>query len=112
MSNSFGEELRKLVLAGIGAVAETQEKAKDLVEDLVKKGELTVEEGKIFNEELKHKVKTKIKDDLDDVIDNRGKPLSEKLDEMTDDELAELKRKLAEMEENGVKKKGETSNQI
>lgn len=109
MSNLFGEELRKLVLAGIGAVAETQGKAKVLLEDLVKKGEITVEEGKVFNEELKHKVKTKIKDGLDEVIDIRENSLSEKLDEMTEDELAELKAKLAEMEEKGGGKKGEAS---
>ena len=41
--NNFGEDLRKLVLAGLGAVAVTAEKSKDVVDQLVKKGELTVE---------------------------------------------------------------------
>jgi len=55
MMADLGEELRKIVLAGIGAIAMTAEKSQELVEMLVKKGELTVEQGKIFNEELKHK---------------------------------------------------------
>ena len=52
---SISEELRKVLLAGIGAVATTAEKSKDLVDALVAKGELTVEQGKVLNEELKRK---------------------------------------------------------
>ncbi|MDD3165666.1 MAG: hypothetical protein PHS97_07400 [Oscillospiraceae bacterium] len=51
----FGDEMKKVVLAGIGAVALTIEKSKELVDELVKKGELTVEQGKVLNEELKRK---------------------------------------------------------
>ena len=51
----FGEGMKKVLLAGIGAMAATADSAKDIVEDLVKKGELTVEQGKVVNEELKHK---------------------------------------------------------
>lgn len=47
--------LRKLLLAGIGSVASTYEKAEGLVDELVKKGEIAVNEGKELNEELKHK---------------------------------------------------------
>ncbi|MFQ9798065.1 MAG: hypothetical protein ACLR23_03135 [Clostridia bacterium] len=39
----------------------TAEKAKEMIEDLVKKGELTVEQGKVLNEELKHTVKEKVR---------------------------------------------------
>ena len=35
--NNFSEDLRKLLLVGIGAVAITAEKSKEVVEDLVKK---------------------------------------------------------------------------
>jgi polyhydroxyalkanoate synthesis regulator phasin len=61
MSNlDFGEGLRKVFLAGVGALATTYEKSQSLVDDLVKKGELTVEQGKALNTELKrrtHEVK-------------------------------------------------------
>ncbi len=52
----FGDGLRKVFLAGVGALATTVEKSQEIVDDLVKKGELTVEQGKTLNAELKHKV--------------------------------------------------------
>lgn len=51
----FGEGLRKVFLAGVGALATTVEKGQEIVDDLVKKGELTVEQGKALNTELKSK---------------------------------------------------------
>lgn len=52
----FGDGLRKVFLAGVGALATTVEKSQEIVDDLVKKGELTVEQGKALDAELKHKV--------------------------------------------------------
>ena len=52
----FGDGLRKVFLAGVGALTTTVEKSQEIVDDLVKKGELTVEQGKALNAELKHKV--------------------------------------------------------
>lgn len=51
------EGIRKLILAGIGAGAATYEKASQVVDDLVKKGEVTVEQGKSLNQELRHNMK-------------------------------------------------------
>ncbi len=53
----LGEGLRKVFLAGIGALATTVETSQEIVDDLVKKGELTVEQGKALNTELKRKAK-------------------------------------------------------
>lgn len=54
----LSDGMKKIMLAGIGAVAVTAEKSKELIDELVAKGELTVEQGKVLNEELKHKKKT------------------------------------------------------
>ena len=54
--------LKKILLAGIGTVAVTAEKSKDVLDELVKKGELTVEQGKVLNEELKHNIKKTVND--------------------------------------------------
>ena len=43
--DQLGESIRKLILAGIGAAAVTHEKGESVLRDLVKKGELTVEQG-------------------------------------------------------------------
>ena len=47
--------LNKAFLATVGAVAITAEKSQQAVEDLVKKGELTVQQGKSLNQERKAK---------------------------------------------------------
>ena len=54
---SCSEELRRFFLSGIGAMATTAEKSKEIVDAFVRKGELTVEQGRIINEELKRDVK-------------------------------------------------------
>ncbi|MCI1218200.1 phasin family protein [Bifidobacterium crudilactis] len=51
----FGEGLRKVFLAGVGALATGVEKSQEIVDELVKKGEITVEQGKQLNTELKRK---------------------------------------------------------
>ena len=53
--DSLSDAARKVFLTGVGAIAVGAEKTADVVNDLVEKGELTVEQGKAVNEELKHK---------------------------------------------------------
>lgn len=59
---NLGDGLRKIVLAGIGALATTYEKSSEIVDELVKKGEITVEQGKALNTELKRKVSEVVDD--------------------------------------------------
>ncbi|MDF7664414.1 hypothetical protein PT282_07055 [Bifidobacterium sp. ESL0763] len=51
----LGDGMRKVFLAGVGALATTVEKGQEIVDELVSKGELTVEQGKSLNSELKRK---------------------------------------------------------
>ena len=55
--------LEKVIMAGVDAITKTAETAGELLEDLVKKGELAVDQGKALNEELKHNKKCEDKDD-------------------------------------------------
>ena len=57
----LGEGLKKILLVGIGTAAVTAEKSKEILDELVKKGELTVEQGKVLNQELKHNIKSTVK---------------------------------------------------
>ena len=50
-------DLKKVLLAGIGLTAMTVDKADSLVKELVEKGRLTVEEGKELEQELKRQSK-------------------------------------------------------
>lgn len=50
-------DLKKVLLAGIGLTAMTVDKADSFVKELVEKGRLTVEEGKELEQELKRRSK-------------------------------------------------------
>lgn len=95
----FGENIKKLLLAGISAVATTAEKSKELLEDMVEKGELTVEQGKVLNEELKHNIKKTVKENVNvSVKPSSPEELDELLEKMTPEQIATLKERLHSME--------------
>lgn len=89
------DNLKKVILAGIGAVATTAEKSKDVLDDMVKKGELTVEQGKVLNEELKHNLKQTVKNNVNVKVKvTTPEELSELLDKMTLEQLEALKAQI------------------
>ena len=90
MESKMGSFMKNIVLAGIGAVAATSEKAKDVVDELVKKGELTVEQGKVLNEELKHNIKETLQKQT-----KKDASVEELLSSMTPDQIAALKELLS-----------------
>lgn len=62
--------LRKLILAGIGAAAIAKEKGGEVLEALSKRGEVTVEQGKVLNEELKRNLKENVRENVETVREN------------------------------------------
>ncbi len=48
--------LQSLILAGLGTMAYSYEKAASLIDQLIKRGELTLSQGKELNEELKRRM--------------------------------------------------------
>lgn len=60
--DDVSEGMKKILLAGVGAVAMGAEKAPELLDDLVKKGEEALEQGKTLNEELTRKVKETVRE--------------------------------------------------
>lgn len=98
--DGFGENVKKLLLAGIGAVAVTTEKSKEILDEMVKKGELTVEQGKVLNEELKHNIKKTIKDKVNvSVKVSDPEELDDLLDQMSPEQIEQLKERLKQREE-------------
>ena len=97
----LSESMKKILLAGIGAAATTADKSKEILDDLVKRGELTVEQGKVLNEELKHNVKKTIKNEQTEAADL--------LKGMTPEQIAALKEQLARMEEEEDQEEEEAS---
>lgn len=94
----FSDNIKKVILAGIGAVAVTAEKSKDLLDEMVEKGELTVEQGKVLNEELKHNIKKTVKEKVNPAKSATAEDLSELLDKMTPEEIAALKEQILKKE--------------
>ena len=83
------------------------------LDGLVKKGELTVEQGKVLNEELKHNIKDAIRENVTLHVvtpeDNRGEAdgdetddtadfVLDAVDSLTDEQLSALKARIAERE--------------
>ena len=85
--DKLSDNLKKIFLAGIGAVAVTAEKSKDLLDEMVEKGELTVEQGKVLNEELKHNVKKTVKEKVNALKPASAEELSDLLDKMTPEQI-------------------------
>ncbi len=94
----FSDNIKKIILAGIGAVAVTAEKSKDLLDEMVEKGELTVEQGKVLNEELKHNIKKTVKEKVNAVKPATAEELSDLLDKMTPEQIAALKEQIMKKE--------------
>ena len=57
--------IRKVFLAGIGAVSLSYEKSKELLDHLISEGRLSLEEGKKLNQELKRSMDSKSKEEID-----------------------------------------------
>lgn len=106
--DGLGENLKKVLLAGVGAVAVTAEKSKDLLDEMVKKGELTVEQGKVLNEELKHNIRKTVKEKVNvSIKPSSPEELQELIGKMTPEQLAELKEAIQKMEEKPEEEKAE-----
>lgn len=68
VTDNIAGGFKDIFLAGVGALALGAEKSKDLIDQLISKGELTVEQGKELNEELKHKAAATAADVHEDII--------------------------------------------
>ena len=58
------EELKNILFMGLGAISLTGEKANELKNELLVKGEALYKEGMVKNEELKRDIKDRIKDSV------------------------------------------------
>ncbi len=101
--------LRKLLLAGIGAAAIAKEKGGEVLELLSKRGEVTVEQGRVLNEELKRNLKENVRENVEtvkqSVKDNvrvhviyPEDDLMNAVDGMDEEQLAALKERIAARE--------------
>lgn len=97
--DKLGDTIKKLLLAGIGTVAVTADKSKEILDELVKRGELTVEQGKVLNQELKHNIKESVKNNVNvSFRADTPEELSGLLNAMTPEQVAQLKEEIQKLE--------------
>lgn len=103
------EELKNIFLMGLGAMSMTNDKANELKKDLLQKGEEMLEAGKVANEELKHNIKEKMKENVTVVVkeDTSYEKIKETLKSLSKEEKQELIDLLKENQKEDSKKQDE-----
>lgn len=108
--DNLGSDTKKIFLAGLGAVSSTADKGREIVNKLVSKGELTVEEGKRLNSELSCKVQ-------ESGQNFKGALLAKYMKSMSKGQRKEFVKKVSQLsdqldkEEDDLGKDGETPRQ-
>ena len=92
------ESLRKLGLLGIGAISITEEKIKQVVNELVEKGEMNKEEGKTLVHELLTEKKKQVQD-FEEKISRDVQNAIGKSKIASKDDVSRLEDKITELEE-------------
>ena len=87
------EELKNVILMGLGVMSLTNEKAKELKEELLNKGSELYEKGKVANEELKHNIEEKMKENITVVYETKDfskDDILKKIKDMSEEDKKEL----------------------
>ena len=89
------DEIKNILLMGLGAISLTGEKAIELKKELLEKGEKLYKEGSVRNEELKRELKDKIKENVTvEVAPTTKEDVVELINNMTDEEKKEIQKLL------------------
>ena len=96
MSN-LSDDLKRAFLFGVGAIAKTTEKSKELIDELIEKGAITVEQGKSLNEELKHNLQEKILEKERELNSDLISQIKD-MKNLSDEDIQILKDKIPEVE--------------
>jgi polyhydroxyalkanoate synthesis regulator phasin len=96
--------IRKITLAGAGLAIMTTEKVQEIMEELVKKGEMTEKEAREAVSEFVEKSK-QAKKDLEDKMEQMATGLLNRMNVPTRKEIEEIKERLTRLEESGKRKR-------
>jgi len=92
------DKMQKSLLIGLGALVLTKEKTEDVIKDLIKKGEISRDQGMNFLEELGSKAGEE-KDRINKILNKRIENIMEKLGTPTRNDIEKMERKLQILEE-------------
>ena len=95
--SEMSEMLRKMGLFGIGVISLTQEKIEEFSNEMIKKGELSREEGKKFVKEVLFEKEKQLKD-LEDRINDKVKETLDKSGVVMKSDIDALEKKIEKLE--------------
>lgn len=97
----INEDVRKVMLAGVGALSALTEKTQETLDTLAKKGEEALEHGQTINERLRHKIKQVMEDEGEPEKKAGKADVLDAMEHMTAAELNEVKEKLKSLGHDG-----------
>jgi polyhydroxyalkanoate synthesis regulator phasin len=95
--SEISEKLRKMGLFGIGVVSLTQEKLEEFTQEMIKKGDMSKEEGKKFVKEVLSEKEKQIKE-VEDKINEKVKEAIDKSGIVMKSDMEALQRKIDKLE--------------
>ena len=98
-TDNIATTFQNIFLAGVGALSIGGEKAKEVIDDLVERGQVTVEEGRKMNEELKHKTAASTSKFHEDTVRAYVKSLSPEDRASLAERMAALAQEITEEEQ-------------
>lgn len=100
------EDLKTVLFMGLGALAETNEKMKDVKDTLYTHGKELYEKGVIANEELKHNINEAMKERVTvvNVNSNKKEDIIEAINKMSDTDKEEILKSINVKKKNNGEK--------
>ncbi len=89
--------LKKSLALGLGAILVTEEKVKEVIQEMVSKGDVKVEEGETLAQELFQRM-SKGKDEIEKKITEVVSKVLGKLDVPVRDDLKKLEKRISALE--------------
>ena len=98
MEENEKTSFEKIIMAGVGAITKTAETAGDLLDELVKKGALSVEQGKALNEELKHDIKISVDNAVKKAQTSAVSRFIDNMNKYSPEEIERIRAKIEELD--------------
>ncbi|MDD5615443.1 MAG: phasin family protein [Candidatus Methanoperedens sp.] len=95
--SEMSEMIRKMGLFSVGVISLTQEKAEEFTQEMIKKGEMSREEGKKFVREVLSEKEKQVKD-LEDKINERVENVMKKSGVVMKSDISALEKKIEKLE--------------
>ncbi|MDO8727832.1 MAG: phasin family protein [Candidatus Methanoperedens sp.] len=95
--SEMSEMIRKMGLFGVGVISLTQEKAEEFTQEMIKKGEISREEGKKFVRDVLSEKEKQIKD-LEDKINDNVEKVMKKSGVVMKSDISALEKKIEKLE--------------